>query len=115
MVSQGARSDTQSLVQAVCQAGDYTIDLQIEPEFEAGEMTLVGQIVSRATADEPLAGAPVRLMVRKKVVALAQTNRFGEFCLVSRLQSGLRLSVDIEVVDLRVGIPLGKLMAGLRL
>ena len=110
--SAGPRSDAGNLVQVVCNAGDYAIDLQIEPEFESAEIALVGQVVSRAVPGAPLAGAPVRLMAREKPLATAQTNDRGEFCLVSRLQKGLKICIDIEVADLRVGIPLDKLMAG---
>jgi hypothetical protein len=113
-VAVGARTAAESLVQAVCEAGEYAIDLQIEPEFEAGEMSLVGEVVKQ-NAGEPLSGAPVRLMAGRKTVALSETNRFGEFCIVSRMQRGLKLCVDIQAVDQRLGISLDKLTAGFRI
>jgi hypothetical protein len=113
-VAVGARTGAETLVQALCQAGEYAIDLQIEPEFEAGEMSLVGEVVKHA-AGEPLSGAPVRLMAGRKTVALSETNRFGEFCIVSRMQRGLKLCVDIQAVDQRLGISLDKLTAGFRI
>ena len=111
----GPRSDAGNLVQVVCNAGDYAIDLQIEPEFEAAEISLVGQVANRSVPGAPLAGAPVRLMARKKQLSTALTNDRGEFCLVTRLQKGLKLCIDIEAADLRVGIPLDKLMVGFEL
>ncbi len=113
--TEGPRSDAENLVHVVWNTGDYAIDLQIEPEFETAEMALVGQVVSRAAPGEPLTGAPVRLMARSKQLVMAETNSRGEFCLVSRLQKGLKLCIDITGADIRVGIPLDKLTGGFRL
>jgi hypothetical protein len=109
------RSDSETLVQVVCNAGDYQIDLQIEPEFESGQMALTGQIVNRTDSGMPLAGAKVRLMSRSKLMASGQTNTCGEFSLVSRFQNSLKLYIDIEGAGLRVGIPLDKLLVGFQL
>ncbi len=111
----GPRADAETVVQVVCNAGGYDIDLQIEPEFETGEMAVVGQVVDRAASAKPLAGAAVRLMARKKPVAVGQTNSCGEFCLVSGLQNRLTLYIDLESAGQRVGIPLSRLTAGFRL
>lgn len=114
-VIEGARSSRETLVQAVYHSGDYAIDLQIEPEADSTAMALVGQVVNRKASAEPLAGVPVRLMGRKKLLATAQSNRFGEFCLVSKFRSGLRLCMPIEALGRRVEIPLDGILAGLRL
>lgn len=112
---EGARSSTQSLVQVVYHTGDYAIDLQIEPEADSTAVALVGQVVHRKAPGQPLAGVPVSLMVRNKTIAVAQSNRFGEFCLMSKFQNGLKLCMPIEAVGRRVEIPLDRLLAGLRL
>ena len=99
----------------VCNAADFAIDLQIEPEFEAAGMALVGQLVNRTASDAPVASAAVRLMAREKLFATTQTNSCGEFCLMARLQTGLKLYIEIASADLRVGIPLDRLTKEFRL
>jgi hypothetical protein len=92
-------------------AGDYSIDLQIEREPESTQLALVGQIVDRACSGKPLPNLPVLLMARKKLVTQSLSNRFGEFCIVSKVQSGLRLCLPIETVGKQLEIPLTKVMA----
>lgn len=112
--SEGARSAAGTLVQAVYHAGDYAINLQIEPEPESRDMALVGQVIRRTAEGEPVADIPVHLMVREKLLAAAQSNRFGEFCLVSKFQNGLKLSMPLEDAGRRVEIPLDKMIAEIR-
>lgn len=114
LAPEGARSSMDTLVQVVYHAGDYAIDLQIEPEPESTELALVGQVVYRKGSGVPLEGVPVRLMAGKKLISAAQSNRFGEFCIVSKFQHGLKLCMPIEAVGRRVEIPLDKLMTGFR-
>src|SRR5664279_5789968 len=52
---EGARSGAAALVQVVYHAGNYAINLQLEPEPECREMALVGQVINRAAAGEPVA------------------------------------------------------------
>ncbi|MDR3701538.1 MAG: hypothetical protein P4L56_17955 [Candidatus Sulfopaludibacter sp.] len=111
---EGARSTAGNLVQVIYHAGDYAIELQLEPEPESHEMALVGQVVNRASASEPVPGFPVRLMAGKKLLAATQSNRFGEFCLVSKFQRGLRLSMPMESVGRLLEIPLDRFVAGIR-
>jgi hypothetical protein len=108
---EGTRTGPESAVQAMFHAADYAIDLHVEREPESDEMALVGQVVSRA-GGEPLGGVPVLLVARNKPVVRSQSNRFGEFCLVSRVQQGLKLCVLIEALGKRVEIPLTRIMAG---
>ncbi len=110
----GLGPNDETVVQVVCNAGDYNIDLQIEPELEAGEMVVVGQVVDRTASAKPLAAAAVRLMAKKKLVAAGETNTCGEFCLVSRLQNSFTLYIDLDDAGQRVGIPLNRLTAGFR-
>jgi len=112
--TEGARSSTDALVQVVYHTGDYAIDLQIEPEADSRAMALVGQVVNRKSPGQPLAGVPVCLMARKKLLVTAQSNRFGEFCLMSEFQNGLKLCMPIEALGRQVEIPLDKLLAGIR-
>jgi hypothetical protein len=107
-------SDAETVVQGVCTVGEVAIDLQIEPAFEAAEMALVGQVVNRHSG-EPFAGAPVRLLARKKLLATNRTNSRGEFCLVSSLQSGMKSILEIDAAGRRVRIPLDKPTARFRI
>jgi hypothetical protein len=102
------------MVQAVYHAGDYAIEVQIEREPESAEMAVVGQVVNRDSSGVVLADVPVLLMARSKVVARTQSNRFGEFCLVCRVQQGLKLCMQIEEIGKRVEIPLTRIMEGLQ-
>ena len=113
-VRDGPLSDAETVVQGVCTVGEIAIDLQIEPAFEAAEMALVGQVVNRHSG-EPLAGAPVRLRARKKLLATTRTNSCGEFCLVSSLQSGMKSILEIDAAGRRVKIPLDKPPARFRI
>jgi len=108
----GSRSLLDATVQAVYHAGDYAIDLQIEPETELNEMALVGQVVRRSEPSEPLSGVPITLVARNKELAESQSNRFGEFCFVVRTERGLTLCLDLEDDGSRVAIPLTQIMAG---
>ena len=111
-VPEGARSAADTLVQVVYEAGEYRIDFQLEPENECVAVAVVGQVVNQAAGGEPVAGVPAGLVARKKMLSTTQSNRFGEFCLMSRLQHGLRLCIQIEAVGRRIEIPLDNLIAG---
>jgi hypothetical protein len=85
--------------------------LQLEREPESTGLALVGQIVDRACSGAPLPNLPVLLMAGKKLIAQSQSNRFGEFCLVSRVQRGLRLCLPIETAGRQLEIPLTRIVA----
>jgi len=108
----GSRSSLDAVVQAIFHAGDYAIDLQIEPEIESSQMAVVGQVLNRTAAQDPVAEAPVLLMVHDKQVARSESNRFGEFCLVSGDTRDLKLYLYIETVDKWVEIPLADFVVG---
>jgi hypothetical protein len=108
----GARAVPDATAQIRYHAGDYSIDLQIEREPETAELALIGQVVNRADAGRPVAGAPVVLAVRSRLVASGKSNRFGEFCLVSRVQQGLKFCMQAEPFGKRVEIPLARIMGG---
>ena len=104
---EGARAAAAAEAHMVYQAGDYSIDLQIERAPESDEMALVGQLTDRTRSGRPVAAIPVLLTARTKVLARAESNRFGEFCLVGRSVPGLALRVPLESDGKQVVIPLG--------
>jgi hypothetical protein len=112
--AEGARSAGEAVAQAVYHAGNVAIDLQIDCEPESTELTLVGQVLDLAQAGKPVEAVSVMLTARKKITASSQSNRFGEFCLVSRMQPGLTLCIHTVSGGKRVEIPLAKLVAELQ-
>jgi hypothetical protein len=109
----GGSRAADSAIQSTYHAGDYAIDLEITREPESTELAVVGQIVNRASSGAPLPGLPVLLMSQKKLVAQANSNRFGEFCLVSKEQSGLELCLPIETAGKLLEISLTKVLVGI--
>lgn len=110
---EGARATLDDSVQVVYEAGDYSVELQVERELESTQLAVVGQIVNRTASGTPLHNVPVVLMARNQLVAQSHCNRFGEFCLVSRVQTGLRVCVPVPALASHLEIPLSKVMAGL--
>lgn len=109
---EGARAVTGETVQVMYHAGDWAIDLQIECEPESSDMALVGQIVDRTTSGSSPAHLPVVLMARKKFIAQAWSNQFGEFCIVSKVQPGMKLCMPLKGSGRQVEIPLARILAG---
>ncbi len=108
-------ADSAGVIQVLCNAADYAVDLQIEQETETAAIAVVGQVVKQTASSEPVGCAGVRLMARNRLLAESRANGRGEFCLVAKIQNGLKLFVDIEGAGLRMGIPLDRLTARFRL
>lgn len=105
----GARAVTHPAEQAAYEAGNYSIEIHVERAPESAEMALVGQI-KRTGSAEPLAGAPVLLMANRRVLANAECNQFGEFCLLGNVRRGLRFCIHLTTEERRVEIPLDRLL-----
>jgi hypothetical protein len=104
----GARSAAAGESNFVYCAGDYQIDVQIERDPESDEMAVVGQVANRAQSGRPVSGVLVVLMARGKSIARAESNQFGEFCLVGRALKGLTLRIPLESDGKQVVIPLSE-------
>jgi hypothetical protein len=111
---EGARMSAEGLAHMIYHAGDYALELEMEREPESTEMALVGQLLNRADSAKPLSHAPVLLMGRNKVLSQVETSRFGEFCLMGRVQQGLKLCIAIADIDQRLEISLNRMMGGRR-
>ncbi len=109
---EGARSAAAGEAHMVYQAGDYAIDLQVERDPESDEMALVGQLSDRLHTGCSVSHVPVLLTARSRVIARAESNRFGEFCLVGRALPGLTLRVPLESLGKQVVIPLAAMLEG---
>ena len=103
---EGARAAAAAEAHKIYHAGDYAIDLQIEHAPESDEMALVGQLADRSASGHPVSGVSVLLTARSRVLARAESNRFGEFCLVGRSVQGLTLRVPLAGDGKQVVIPL---------
>lgn len=73
-------------------AGDYAIDLGVEPCFESGSRAIAGQLAHQA--GESMTGALVQVWVDGAPVAETRANPFGEF--VADFKDG-------KAVELRIG------------
>lgn len=63
----------------VYESGSLMADLWIEPQTDSRRIALVGQIADSAKPDRRFDTVPVVLHGRKGPIALATTNKFGEF------------------------------------
>lgn len=64
--------------QILFEADDYTVDVRWE-QADAQHTVVIGQALEREETPKPLVDLPVYVMAEDKIVARAQTNRFGEF------------------------------------
>ena len=102
----GVRSGTMPNRQLLFGAGDYRVDLRIEPQEGSDEVSLVGQVLNASNPNERLASAPVVLSRRNKVLAKCLTNQFGEFHIPCGLASECQLRVELPGKT-GLAIPLG--------
>jgi hypothetical protein len=105
----GARSSGSASQQLLYGAGDYRIDVRIEPQMDSEKVVLIGQVLNSANPDERLAAMPVSLLKGQKLLAESVTSEFGEFQIECQLQSGIRLTVavsDRKEVSLQLVEPL---------
>jgi hypothetical protein len=108
----GVRSRQHLSRQAMYEAGDYCVDLRLEQERGASQVTMVGQILNRSQEGLPLQDVPVMLMSGKEVVGRAVSNRFGEFQMEYQPRKHLRLYVPVQGNGKRIEVSLNGLESG---
>jgi len=81
--------------QLVYQSGSLMADLRIEPQNDFRNFAVVGQIVDSDRPDRQFDSIPVVLHGRKGPLALATTNKFGEFHFNFDFEP--RVTLEIEV------------------
>jgi hypothetical protein len=91
----GVRSGRQLARQTLYEAGDYTIDLRLEPDVDPTQVVMVGQIANRLHPEQQAAEVPIVLRGGQQEVGRAVTNQFGEFQLVYRPRIPLRLLIPV--------------------
>ncbi len=94
------------------QAGDQSVDIRMEHQRGAANVTLVGQIVHRAHPEKPMATLPVFLVSGKKILAHAVSNQFGEFQLEYPPSRRLRLYLQgNQDLQRHIELPLNRFAA----
>lgn len=111
----GVRSISTSSRQLLYGAGDYRVDVRLEPRMDSEKVSLVGQVLNSADPESSLDAVPVVLLKGGTIVAESLTNRFGEFHLECDLERSLHLRVSLPgETELRVPLvePAGEPPAG---
>lgn len=107
----GVRSSELTARQLLYGAGDYHIDIRLEPQQDSDKVALVGQVLNAADVENYIDQAPVILFQAGRVRAESLTNCLGEFRLECELDSGLQLRIELpQGTELRV--PLVELTLG---
>jgi len=107
----GMRSSWQVGWQGLYRAGDCSLDLRIEPEFQSSRAALIGQISNHTLPEIEMANVVIRLKLGSLVVAETVSNRFGEFQMEYEQQGRLQLCVYLDGGARRIQVPLKKLAA----
>ena len=92
----GVRSDRHLARQTIYEAGDYTMDLRLEPVMDPAQVLMVGQIANRVAPQLPPHSVPIVLRGGRQELARSITNQCGEFQLVYRPKLPLRLLVLVS-------------------
>lgn len=89
----GVRSAESASQQLLYGAGDYRIDVRIEPQMDSEKVVLIGQVLNSANPTERLSALPVNLLKGRKILAESVTSQFGEFQIECGLEECFRLTV----------------------
>jgi hypothetical protein len=106
----GVRSVATASQQLLYGAGDYRIDVRIEPQMDSEKVILVGQVLNSADPDELLSALPVSLLKGRRMLAESVTSQFGEFQIECGLEESFRLAVLLpggREVSLQLVEPVG--------
>jgi len=100
----GVRAGETDCVRQTYRAGDYAVDMQIEP-VEAG-FDIVGQITSASGDPRDLGGAIVQILSGAKTAAETETNQFGEFIIEQPRNRHTTLRIALKRLGKRIDLPL---------
>lgn len=101
----GVRSTATTARQLLYGAGNYRIDVRIEPLDDSEKLALVGQVLNASDPAKTMPSLPVVLYKGGKILSVSKTNSFGEFHLECNLQHDLKLHFKIPG-EKEVWIPL---------
>ena len=94
-------------VRLVYRAGDYSINLTIEPSSSSGGQEIIGQISNLIEPDEPMEGIAVQIAARGRILDETHTTRFGEFLIGYPLRTDSVLQFMLDRRGQRVDLSLG--------
>jgi len=86
-------------------AGNYRIDVRMEPQTDSEKVTIIGQVLNAVDPAQQSPSLPVILFKGKKILSISHTNSFGEFNLECDLHTDLKLHFRIPS-EQEVWIPL---------
>jgi hypothetical protein len=89
----GVRSTASASQQLLYGAGDYRIDVRIEPQIDSEKVVLIGQVLNSADPDELLAALPVSVLQGRRMLAESLTSEYGEFQIECGLEESFHISV----------------------
>jgi hypothetical protein len=98
----GVRSNAANPRQLLFGAGDYRIDLRIEPRDDADKVALLGQILLANNPGKDLGSVRVSLTEGSRVLAKSQTNHLGEFQMECDLTAKLELRLMLPETQLAI-------------
>ena len=91
------------------EAGSLMIDLSLEPpQTDTGRISLVGQLLDSAKPEGQLDIVSVALQGPKGPIAVAPTNKFGEFQFVLDLEQDVKLEIE-TAANQRISVVLPRL------
>jgi len=108
----GLRSEAPATRYLLYEAGPYYLDVQVEHDPESEQLNLIGQLADRSVPPTSTANLPIWLMHRKRLVASAFSNRFGEFQLVCAPARTLELRVPLPALGKRMDVQFRSLDRG---
>ncbi|MGB0034352.1 MAG: hypothetical protein WBP79_02630 [Candidatus Acidiferrales bacterium] len=91
----GVRSVSAAARQLLFGAGEYRLDIRIEPNIDSEKVSLLGQILNSSKPNEGVGEASVTLLRGQTVLAESATNQFGEFHLECDLETSLQLRAKL--------------------
>ncbi len=98
----GVRSNAAAPRQLLYGAGDYRVDLRIEPQLDSEKVAVVGQVLHTSDPSGGLGAIPVALVRGRKVLAESVTSQFGEFSLECDLEGRFHLKVKLPSEELQL-------------
>lgn len=87
-------------------AGDYDVDLNLDPGDQEDPAGIVGQIANRLDQSESLDGSLVQLLAAGRTIGETETNRYGEFVIERPLRRGLVLRIAMARPKFRIDLPI---------
>jgi hypothetical protein len=100
----GVRSVESDIVRLLYRAGDYSIDLKVEPS--EGVCDIVGQIANEQNQSADLSGAVVQIVAAGRTLGETETNQFGEFMIEQPEVRKATLRIALKRDGKRIDLPL---------